>query len=107
MQTTTQPVRPGFLVLKCAYPFPVPRYIPFCSGPRYTPFCSVAHLPFTTNVPLLLRLLLRLPVTVISQLRCRYEDLLADKFDRVYFERPGKYHHPIGEKDYISVYQRK
>ena len=44
---------------------------------------------------------------IISQLRCRYEELLADKFDRVYFERPGKYHHPIGENDYISVYQRK
>ena len=45
-------------------------------------------------------------ITLIIVANFRYEGLLGENFERVYFEKPTKFH-KVGATDMMSVYRRR
>jgi len=48
----------------------------------------------------------RIVLFSIKLANSRYEELLEENFERIYFERPTKFH-KIGATDMMSVYRRR
>ena len=45
-------------------------------------------------------------IALIKVANFRYEELLGENFERVYFEKPTKFH-KVGATDMMSVYRRR